>query len=97
MIFPFKLNHKAFYDFECSDIGFEQKDAPLAIQSSTTNQVSHATDLNNNGMSHVNENINTQDSEERVSKKDSVVSPLSPHGERFLFMVFAWCLKKEDS
>ena len=88
MIFTFKLNHKAFYDFEYSDIGFEQEDALLASQSSTTNQVSHATDFNN-GMSHVNRNINTQDSEELVSKKDPVVSPPSPPGDCFLLMMFA--------
>ena len=88
MIFTFKLNHKGFYDFECSDIGFEQEDAPRASQSSTTNQVSHATDFNN-GMSHVKRNINTQDSEELVSKEDSVLSPPSPPGECFLLMVFA--------
>ena len=69
--------------FEFSDIGFEQEDAPLASQSSTTNQVSPAADFHNNGMSHVNRNINTQDSEELVSKNDSVVSPFSPPGESF--------------
>ena len=88
MIFTFQLNQNAFYDFECSEIGFEQGDAPLASQSSTNNQVSHATDVNN-GMSHVKRNINTQDSEDLVNKEDSVVSPPSPPGECFLLMVFA--------
>ena len=88
MIFSFKLNHKAFYDFECSDIGFEQEDDPLASQYSTTNKVSHDIDFNN-GMSHVKRNINIQDSEELVSKKDSVVSPPSPPGVCFLLMVFS--------
>jgi hypothetical protein len=88
MIFTFKLNHKGFYDFECSDIGFEQEDALLESQSIITNQVSHAIDFNNR-MSHVKRNINTQDSEELVSKKDSVVSPPSHTGEWFLLIVFA--------
>jgi len=88
MIFTFKLNHKGFYDFECSDIGFEQEDALLESQSITTNQVSHATDFNN-GMSHVKRNFNTQYSEELVIKEDSVVSLPSPPGECFLLMVFA--------
>jgi hypothetical protein len=88
MFFTLKLNHRAFYDFECSDISFEQEDAPMASQYITTNQVSHAIDFND-GMSHVKININTQDSEELVSKKDSVVSPPSPPGESFLLMVFA--------
>ena len=76
MIFTFKLNHKAIYNFEGSDIGFEQEDAPLASHSSTTNQVSHATDFNK-GMLHLKRNINTQHSEELVNKEDSVVSPPS--------------------
>ena len=60
MIFTFKFNHKGSYDFECSDIGFEQEDSPLASQSFPNHQVFHATDFNN-GMSHVKININTQD------------------------------------